>query len=245
MRIVDSHAHLGDCRVFDLNVTEKQLIDGLDSNGVDAAVVMPFPGTGDYAANHKRIADLSKEYPGRIYGVASIPPWVSQEEYLKELDTCVKEYGFVGLKMHTVGHAIIPTSRTGKLIAEAALNHQIPLIVHTGIGVPFALPSMCIPLAKEYPELKIILAHSGAKIYVSEAILAAQECDNIYLETSWSSPIDVKKMVDLFGAGRVMFGSDGPDNTHAELEKHRSSKITEEELAQTLGGTALSVFNIK
>lgn len=244
MKVVDSHTHLGDCSVFDLEVTEEHLLEELDSNEVDAAIVLPFPGTSDYVDNHKRISNLSKKNPGRIYGVASIPPRISEEKYMNELDTCVNEYGFVGLKMHTVGHAIMPTSKKGMFIAEAALKYQIPLIVHTGIGVPFALPSMCIPLAKEFPELKIILAHCGAKIYVGEAILAAKECENIYLETSWSSPIDIKKMVNQFGAKRVMFGSDGPDNIFAEIAKHKGAKIKEEELIETLGGAALSVFNI-
>lgn len=244
MMIIDSHTHLGDCRIFDMLVTEEYLIQQMSLNNIDASIVLPLPGTKDYKLMHKKIAELADRKPGSIYGVASIPPHIDDAEYLKELDICINEYRFVGLKMHTVGHAVIPTSKKGKFIAEAALRYNIPLIIHTGIGVPFALPSAAIPLAQEYKDLKIVLAHSGAKIYVGEAILAAQLCENIYLETSWSSPIDIKKMVDLIGADRVMFGSDGPDNILAELTKHKSSKISEDDLSKTISGSAIAVFGL-
>lgn len=44
MKILDAHSHIGKCRVFDLDVTEEDLIKNMDANGIDAAIVQPFPG---------------------------------------------------------------------------------------------------------------------------------------------------------------------------------------------------------
>ena len=43
MKILDAHSHIGKCRVFDLDMTEEDLIKNMDANGIDAAIVQPFP----------------------------------------------------------------------------------------------------------------------------------------------------------------------------------------------------------
>ena len=57
--ILDAHMHLGECRVFDNDVSEQALMDALDRNQVDAAIVQPFPGAPDPRAVHDRIANLA------------------------------------------------------------------------------------------------------------------------------------------------------------------------------------------
>jgi hypothetical protein len=52
--IIDAHMHLGSCRVFDLDITEEQLLANLDRNAVNAAIVQPFPGAPDPRAVHDR-----------------------------------------------------------------------------------------------------------------------------------------------------------------------------------------------
>ena len=44
MAIVDSHAHLGPCRVFGLNNTVDMLLEYVEQNEIDQSVVQPFPG---------------------------------------------------------------------------------------------------------------------------------------------------------------------------------------------------------
>lgn len=60
-------------------------------------------------------------------------------------------------------------------------------MVHTGAGIPFALRSMVIPIARKFPDLNIVLAHGGNNISAGEALIVAQECDNVLLEPSWVS----------------------------------------------------------
>ena len=240
--IIDSHQHLGDCRVFDHEVTEEKLIGCLDSNKVDAAVVFPFPGATDEVAVHTSISQLIEKYPGRIIGLISLNPHRSEDAYFNEIERCIK-MNFKGIKIHPFGHACPVTAKDADKVFYAAQEYNVPVVIHTGLGVPYTLPSVVIPRARQFPKLKIVLAHSGAYIYSGEAVLVAQECPNVYLETSWCAAYRIREFVKRFGPDRVMFGSDLPENIASELAKYRSV-LNEGELAWCLADTAKNVFNI-
>ena len=122
----------------------------------------------------------------------------------------MRDLHFVGVKLHTIGHAVNPLSEDGDLIFATAHALGIPAMVHTGPGIPFALPSLCIPAAQKYPGLKIIIAHAGFAVFSAEAQVAASVCGNLYLETSWCIGEDIRWMISTFGPERVMMGADFP-----------------------------------
>jgi uncharacterized protein len=129
-------------------------------------------------------------------------------------------------------------------VFEVAKHYKVPVIVHTGLGVPFSMPSLLMPRAKQYPELPIILSHAGNNFYTAEAVIAAEFCENIFLEPSWCSNTRVKEMIKKIGSQRVMMASDGPANVPIELAIFRSIDLTERELEDCLGGTAIRVFKL-
>jgi len=47
-KVIDTHAHLGECCVFGLYSTEEEMIRRMDECGVDATIVQPYPGAKDY-----------------------------------------------------------------------------------------------------------------------------------------------------------------------------------------------------
>ena len=245
MKIIDAHLHLGECRVFGLDIAEQEIVDHLDRNGIHGAVVQPFPGCKDFRVTHDRIASMASKYPGRIFGLCSLSPHRDRAEYQNEVERCVKQLGFVGLKLHTIGHAVLPLTEDGMTTFETAANLGIPLMVHTGMGLPFAQPSLCLPGAKKFPHLKIILAHAGFTIVSAEAQIFASEHPNIYLETSWCTSLDIGWMIRSIGPNRVMFGSDLPSNMSSELAKYRSLELDEHSLKEVFGETATNIFGLK
>ncbi len=242
MKIIDSHQHIGECTIFDHKVSEQELLEKLDENGVSGAIVLPFPGDPDERRTHDAIYELSNKFPGKIYGVISLNPRMSEDEYFKEVERCVN-MGFKGIKLHPFGHACPLNSRAAEKFFIAARNNNLPVIIHTGLGVPYTLPSMVIPKAMEYKDVKIVLAHAGAYIYSAEALIAAQLCPNIYLETSWCSAHRIREFVEKLGPERVMFGSDIAINIPSELAKYRS-QIKNEYLEICLQQTAEKVFKL-
>ncbi len=242
--IIDVHQHLGPCRVFNLNIEEAALLAALDRNGVDAAIVQPYPGAPDPGAVHDRIAALAREHPGRIFGIMSMSPHCDPAVYRAEARRCVEDLGFVALKIHTIGHAVNPLTPDAQVVYRAAADLDVPVMIHTGPGVPLALPALMLPASREYPDTKFILAHSGHTIYAPEAFVVAQERANIFLDTSWSAPDDIKWFIEGIGPERVMMGSDSLLNLAAELAKYRALDLDDATLEQVLAGTARTVFRL-
>jgi predicted TIM-barrel fold metal-dependent hydrolase len=142
-------------------------------------------------------------------------------------------------------HLTSPLMANADKVFDVAADLGVPVIVHTGLGAPWAQPSLSIPQARRHPELPIILAHAGFAIYTDEAYVAADVCPNIYLEPSWCMVGGLKMLVNKIGSERIMFGSDLPDNLPVELAKYRAAGLSEKELENCLGGTAMKLFGLQ
>ena len=118
-------------------------------------------------------------------------------------------------------------------------------MVHTGPGAPFALPALCIPAARNYPSLNIILAHAGWGIFSAEAQIAASVCGNLYLETSWCLGEDIRWMISTIGSTRVMMGADLPSNVPVEISKYKALDLEQSVYDQVIGATAIKVFGLE
>ena len=160
------------------------------------------------------------------------------------MERCVKQLGFVGIKLHTIGHALQPTCRDGMMVFETANELNIPVLVHTGLGGQMSSPAMLIPGARKWPDLPIILAHSGFPTQAPDAVYVASLLDNLYLEWSWSMSGDMAWGVNELGAHRNMFASDIINNTLTELVKAEEAGLTPDQLEWYLGKTAIKVFNL-
>lgn len=244
-KVIDTHAHLGECCVFGLFATEEEMMRRMDENGIDATIVQPYPGAKDFLTRHNEIADLCAKYPGCFFGLASLSPHIGRDRYQREVERCVKELKFVGVKLHTIGHGVNPLSEDGNLVFETAHELGIPAMVHTGAGIPFSLPALCIPAAQRYPGLKIVLAHAGGGIVSAEAQVAASICENLYLETSWCLGEDIRWMISTIGPDRVMMGADLPSNVPVELAKYRALELQSDVYDKVMGETAIEVFNLR
>ena len=245
--IIDVHTHLGEDRVFDEERNEEDIQERMNKHGIDISIVQPMFGTicmKTFEDSHNRIYRMTEKNKGRIYGMASVNPHIDVNDFKAEVKRCVRELNFVGIKLHPAAHACSPGSRDGLMLIDTADSLSVPVMVHTGAGIPAANPANVIPIAKKYPETKFVLAHSGMIIGADEALIAAMECPNIYLETSWTIPDFIIKFVKTIGADRVMFASDLGLNIAGELAKYKELNLSAEELAHCLGGTAAMVFNI-
>ncbi len=244
--IIDTHAHLGFDFVFDEDFTEAELVEGQQANAIDVTIVQP--GTahdlGNVQTYHDQIADLCKRYPGRFYGMANPNPHLPGDQYPRELRRCVEELGFIAVKVNPRAHAVNPTGIHGRMVFELAAEFDIPVMVHTGSGIPWSAPSLLGPMAAEHPQVKIILAHAGG-VLAGEAAELMGRHDNVFMECSWTAGFNIGHWVKQFGAERIMFGSDHADNAAVELVKFRGLSLSDDELNMVLGQTAAEVFKIE
>ena len=91
--------------------------------------------------------------------MANPSPHLRRQQYNDEVSCCVQELGFVAVKLNSLAHGVNPDTQSGRMAFNAARKLRIPLMVHTGSGVPFAGPVNLIGLAKEYADVKIVMAH--------------------------------------------------------------------------------------
>ena len=245
--IVDVHTHLGIDRVFDCEMTEEDILTTMQKNHIDVSIVQPNFGTVEIESMrqiHDRIYRMTQEHPGKIFGMATVNPHVSKEVYREEMHRCMEELGFVGIKLHPFAQACAPNSKDGYMVAEVAAELGVPLMIHTGSGIPQSLPSNVIEVAKAFPETKFILAHSGMIITAGEAALAAELCPNVYLGVSWTVPGTIRGFVQKFGSRRVLFESDEYLNAAAEIAKIGYLDFSEEDYANIMGETAKEVYGL-
>lgn len=243
--IIDTHTHYGTCGVFSVNVSENDLIGALDKYQIEKAVVQLFPGVNDFKSENDKLIDLLKKYSSRLYGLISINPHIMEDDYNSEVDRLMKTGLFKCIKVHTIGHAVNPLSSDADKIYKAAAKYDIPVMVHTGPGIPFALPSMIRPIAKKYKEVNFILAHAGgSQIYSPDAVFTAGDFDNVYLETSWTSIDDKRWFLNALGAEKILFGSDMPGNLPVELFQFELMDISTGDIKKILNTNAAKLLKI-
>lgn len=247
MRAIDVHAHLGDDVVFGHSITEKTLLDGYRGTIVQGAIVQPSLPRFSVEANreiHDRIARFCACTDMKIWGMASIYPHFPPEEYREEAYRCVIELGFVGLKLTPIGHACDPESEDGMYAFSIAAELGVPMMVHTGSGIPFSNPMHVLKAAQRFPELKIVIAHAGMGLMTRESIILAQLCPNVYLEPTWIGVADMKTIYMELGAEKMMFSSDHVNNVPVQLETLKTV-IPAADLDQVLYKTAEQVYQIE
>jgi predicted TIM-barrel fold metal-dependent hydrolase len=241
-RIVDTHTHLGHARHSGREAGACDLLRVMDAHGVDRAVAIPFPVVEDYRREHDLIGDAVREHPDRFTGSACLNPFVPLSDFRDEVRRCREMYGFRALKLQPQYHGLNPMLHSSDFFFETALENRMAVIVHTGAGLPFSLPALCMMPARKFPELTIVVAHCGGGIFVHEAIVAAAFCPNIVLEMSSLMPHQVLEVLAHVAADRLIIGSDLPENTGTEIGKILALDVAAGKKRAILSGTADRVF---
>ena len=117
------------------------------------------------------------------------------------------------MKLHPLGHLAPIHTAVSDIVFETAADLGIPVMIHTGFGVPFTLPALAIPRARRYPDLKIILAHPSFP-WQEEALSVATHKPNVYIDLSgWSPkyfPPILVRYINSILQDKMLFGSDWP-----------------------------------
>lgn len=243
--ITDVHTHFGPCCVFDTNVQEEELINVLNKYNVKEAVVQLFPGIIDFKKYNDELIEILGKNKDRLFGLISINPHIAEKEFNSEVKRLMDTGLFKAIKLHTIGHSINPLLADSEKIYKTAEKYNIPVMVHTGPGIPFALPSMIRPAAKKYKNINFILAHAGgSQIYSPDAVFVASDFENVFLETSWTSIDDKKWFINALGSEKVLFGSDVPGNLPVELFQYDLLNLNKDDLENILSKNAKRLLGI-
>jgi predicted TIM-barrel fold metal-dependent hydrolase len=237
--IIDMHMHIDELPALGWKMSAAHCIDLMDEAGIDAAAVMTIadlPGINPDAL--ELIATACQQYPGRLYGFIRLHPWYGKQS-VDLLARAVNEFGFRGLKLHPVSTLAHPSGPDTVALIRKAGELGVPTLFHCG-DEPMATPLSIAPAAAACPDSVVILGHMGGYFHVDEAIEVAEQHQNIVLETSaMPYPAKIRKAAERIGAGRIVFGSDGPGSSPVlEREKVMIAGLAPDETALVLGGNA-------
>lgn len=245
--IIDVHSHLGEDCVFDEELDERGLLDAYAENGVDGGIVQPYLPRiyiEDHQAIHNRIYELTKTKEKRIWGMASINPHFRPADYDKEAYRCIKELGFVGIKITPIGHATHPSSKDAMHVWEVCQDLKVPIMIHTGAGVPFSDPMSIAKALEAFPDVTCVIAHAGSEMHNQQATYLAKKYENVYLEPSWVGVLGVMNMINQLGCDRILYSSDNVFNMPVELAKYRALIKDKNELDKVMYKNVSRIYNL-
>jgi predicted TIM-barrel fold metal-dependent hydrolase len=246
--IIDVHAHLGVDVVFDEEKSEEDLINAYKEYDITGGIVQPYLPRiymEDHEAIHDRIYELTKSTEKKFWGMASINPHFRPEDYDREATRCIKELGFVAIKITPIGHATHPSSKDALHVWEVCRELNIPIMIHTGAGIPFSDPMSVDKALSMFKDVPCVLAHAGSEMHNQQATYLAQKYENVFLEPSWVGVLGVANMIKTVGTTKIMFSSDNPYNIPVEMAKYKSLIKNEDELENVFYKNAVNVFKLK
>lgn len=242
---IDCEMHIGDFKGdpyvwLGHPVGPKELEAVLDAHGLDVALVMA--PTTEYPDN-AALAEAIRGNP-RLIGFAVVNPY-GPGGGVPELDRAVHEWGMKGLKLMPLRHGYEVDGSVPRRVMARASQLRLPVSIHS--GAQFCLPWQIADLAREFPEVPVIMDHMGFRYYVDGAINVARQVANIYLETALVSiPGYVRMAVDQVGADRVIYGSDYPTgHPAAMLAIIKAAKLNERDEALVMGGNLARLLDLR
>jgi predicted TIM-barrel fold metal-dependent hydrolase len=199
----------------------------LDTHGIArAALIASVPG------DETSVAAAVARHPDRFVGFFMLDP--SAGNPVARARRAVGELGLRGICLFPAMHHVpLDDDRVQQVVAVAAAHPGTAVFVHCGVlsvgvrkklGLPskFDLrlgdPLGVARLALAFPQVPFIIPHFGAGLF-REALMAADACSNIVLDTSSSNgwirytpgftlETVFKTALSIVGPSRLLFGSD-------------------------------------
>lgn len=172
----------------------------------------------------------------------------------EELRRKVVEEGFRGVKLYpTYQHYYLNDPRMYPLY-QAAQELRIPVLIHTGSSVftgarlKYGDPLALDDVAVDFPELNLVMAHSGRGLWYDRAFFLSKLHKNVYMEISGLPPA---KLMTYFpelprNTGKIVFGSDWPGMPEIgrNMDAVRELPVTPEGADDILGGNAARILGL-
>jgi uncharacterized protein len=215
----DSHVHLyddpGGARGRRLlEAAERLGIQKLFASRLWASNRVPATATPeDFRHCNRAVEGWIDLHPERFFGYCFVS-CTYPEEAERELEECVEQRGFKGLKLYAATRYDDP--RVLPIVARAAA-YGIPALLHIGQHRTHEAPGQYVSdgrevayLAERLPHAALILAHLGGGGDWGFSMKAVRPYPNVFLDISGSG-VDagvVETAYQLAGAGRLLFGTD-------------------------------------
>ncbi len=166
------------------------------------------------------VSSYIRQHPEKLIGVAGIDP-TNLGEALADVRRAHAELGMKAVTVSPAAQDFHPAdSRAMQVFAEAA-RFKMPVLVDQGIHfsaaskMEFARPALLDEVARELPQLKLVIAHMGYP-WVEECIVLLGKHPNVYADISslmhrpWQAYNALLSAYQYGVMDKLLFGSDFP-----------------------------------
>lgn len=191
------------------------------SGPVDMSIVMGFRSY--YLQAHipnDVVAKYVRQHPDRLIGFAGIDP-SRRAEAVAEMRRARSELGMRGLTIAPSAQNFHPMHSDAMAVYDEAAGLGMPIIFHQGLHctpaskMEFSRPCLLDDVAREFPALRIIVAHLGYP-WVDEAIVLVGKHPNVFADISgllhrpWQAYNALLSAHHYGVIDKLLFGSDFP-----------------------------------
>ncbi len=229
--------------------TAENLIKQCDESGVEKCLVTSVATTPHHAQSiNAYISSEVSLYPDRFIGFGSLHP---ESENLREDVEHLIEVGLKGVKLHPdIQNFKVDDPKVLKIF-ELCEEKGLPILLHTGDSrFDNSNPNRVAPVLENFPKLTVIGAHFGGWSIWENAFEKLSRYKNFYVDTCSSfyalEKNTAKRIIEAYGADRVIFGTDFPMwKQKEELEYLFSLGLSEKDLRNILHNNLLMVLKIE
>jgi predicted TIM-barrel fold metal-dependent hydrolase len=194
---------------------------GIERSLLVAARMGDMMVKGSYHVPYEAVYEICRKYPDRFSGLAGIDPTLGMQQ-LRELETAVRDYGFVGAHYYPHWFDMAPDHAYVFPVYAKCIELDIPIMMQVGHNLIYQkhrrLPSVGRPICFDrvsilYPELRLIGIHLGVP-WTTEMISMAWKHENVfiggdaYAPKHW--PPEIVHYANTYGQDKFMFGTDWP-----------------------------------
>ena len=268
-RIIDPHVHVWKIdpkypwakettRPPTKDATAEMLLDNMKRNGVSNTVLVQVI---HYRWDNSYVADVLKQYPGKFAGIARVDPAnPASPDHLSKL---VEQQGFKGVRLSPGAGAAGDWIR-GPLMEPLWARCEKLKAPMTILAPVTRMPDVAA-LIEKHPELTVVIDHMADspidKPAELEKLLALERYPKVFVKIShtWSlskeeypykdTHAQVKRLLDKFGAKRLMWGTDWPIvESHTTYDKalavvrDEMKFLSEDDKRWILGGTVQRIW---
>ena len=239
--------------------TADDLIESMDREGVDISVITNYGWTTHdlCVETNDYILESINRYPRRLIGFCAIQPR-SIEAAIAEIERCTQGgiSGIGELRPDMQLFDFTDEELMQPLVAVLKKNRLI-LMIHTSEpvghnypGKGYITPDVFYPFISNYPDVPIVCSHWGGGLpFYALMLEVKQALGNVYFDTAASpflyDPQIYKRVSQLVGADKILFGTDYPLLTPSRLLKELDAvDLTEEEKNLILSGNAKKLLGL-
>lgn len=236
--IIDFHAHL-EFKTPDQTYTAAEFVAGMDQGGIDKTVLLgndqadagSCPPWRDARAmavptnwSDEQVAAFCGAYPDRLIGFTSVNPDRYRPE--RKVERAIREFGLKGVKLYPHSGFYANDPRLSRMY-DLCSQLQVPVVIHTGPKavrwqwLKYNRPLYVDDVATDFPDLNIVMCHGGYP-WIEEFVAVAYSNPNVWVDLTFMDYIErafhvpglventVRRLVDLIGPQRLLWGSEGP-----------------------------------